>query len=112
MAVYTNNIVIEKGTDFSIDYNLSNKDGSVLNLTNYTVSAKLKKHFAATSSVGFAVSFVDAPNGKIKISMASSITSTLSPGRNVYDVVTTDSSNIVKKVIKGMAFVEESAAVW
>ena len=111
MAVYTNNISIEKGTDFSIDYNLSNKDGSVLNLTNYTVTAKLKRHYGATTSVGFAVSFVDATNGKIRISMASSITSTLYAGRNVYDVVTTDASNIVKKVIKGMAFVEESASV-
>lgn len=111
MAVYTNNIVIEKGTDFSIDYNLSNKDGSVLDLSNYTVTAKLKKHYGATTSVGFAVSYVDRSNGKIRISMASSITSALSSGRNVYDILATDGSNKTTKAVKGMAFVEETASV-
>lgn len=111
MSVYTNNITIERGTNFSIDYTLSNTDSSVINLTNYTVTAKVRKHFTATDSVGFAVSFVDAANGKIRISMASTVTSTLKSGRNVYDVLVTDASNKTTKAIKGMAFVEDTASL-
>jgi hypothetical protein len=40
MAVYAFNYILEKGTDFETELNLTEDDGSFLNLTGYTAAAK------------------------------------------------------------------------
>ena len=40
MAVYAFNYTLEKGTDFETELNLTEDDGSFLNLTGYTGAAK------------------------------------------------------------------------
>ena len=47
----------------------------------------MRKIPESSSHIGFGVSFTDRVNGKIKISMASTVTSTLKPGRYVYDLM-------------------------
>lgn len=111
MSVPAVNIVIEKGTDFEAIYNVSNADSSVYSLSNQSAAAKIRKHPTATTSKSFTTSITVAA-GEIKISMGSSITADLSPGRNYYDVILThNSTGKITKIFEGTAIVKDTVSV-
>ena len=103
MAVYVNNITVDTGSNFFREFYLDNSDGTPLDLTGYTGKSEVRKH---PDSVGaattFSVSFVDRSNGLIRLSLNKKQTTTIKPGRYVYDVMLTDSSNKKNIVIEGM----------
>lgn len=111
MSIPAVNLTIEKGTDFEATFNVSNSDGSVFSLINYTATSKIKKHPTATNSKTFSTTITVA-TGEIKISMGSTVTSQLTAGRNYYDVVITQSGTGKKqKVFEGTAIVSETVSV-
>jgi len=87
-AVYVSNLSINVGATFSQNFTLADATSdSVLDLTGYGHSAALRKHFTATTSTPFLTSVNDPTTGVITVSMGSSLTSTLTPGRYLYDLV-------------------------
>ena len=109
MAVPAVNIVIEKGTDFSTNFKLK-KDGSPIDLTGYTFSAKMRKYYTSTNYYTLNVqTLAPLSGGLIKVGMASSITSTIPSGRYVYDVLIT-LSGTTTKVIEGNVLVKGTAS--
>ena len=106
MAAYVSNIVVDVGASFDQSFNLESNANAPLNLTGYTGAAKLKKS-AATSktAANFVVSFPDPLQGQLKISLGSTITAGLKPGRYVYDVLLTDTSSMKTRVVEGSAIV-------
>ena len=106
MAAYVSNIVVDVGANFDQSFNLESNANAPLNLTGYTGAAKLKKS-AATSktAANFVVSFPDPLQGQLKISLGSTITAGLKPGRYVYDVLLTDTSSVKQRVVEGSAIV-------
>ena len=102
MSVYVNNITINTGEYFSRDFYLDNVDGTPLNLTSYTAASQIRKHPDSLSSTAtFNVGFVDRNNGRIRVSLASTITKEIKPGRYVYDVLFTDNTSKKSIVIEG-----------
>ena len=102
MAVYVNNITINTGEYFSRDYYLDNADGTPLDLTGYTASSHVRKHPDSLKPAGiFNVGFINRADGHIRVSLASTATTAIKPGRYVYDVMFTDSSNQKSIVIEG-----------
>ena len=111
MAVPVINIVIEKGTDFESSFTVYNPNGSTLDLNGYSSVSKLKKFPSSTESQSFSVGIVTAI-GKVVISMANTISSSLSEGRHYYDVIiANDSTGKKQKIVEGMAIVKSSASV-
>ncbi len=109
-AVSEVNLTIHKGTYFEETFSLSAEDGDVLNLTNSTATAKMKRH----STAGIAYTFstvVTVADSTVKIFMMPQVTATLPTGRCVYDLLVTSSSGIVSKVVEGNVFVEETVSV-
>lgn len=108
-AVYVSNIVINAGTDFSQIFSLEdNSSNSYLNLATYSMSAQMRKWSGSSSSVVFSTSIFDPAAGNVEISLGSTITTSLKPGRYVYDVIITNTSTGIKtRVIEGMALVRE-----
>jgi hypothetical protein len=105
MAVYISNIVIPIGADFQQTFFLENSNNTPLDLTNYTGSSLMKKHPSSlTVASTFEVSFPDRVNGKVKISLGSSITSSLKPGRYCYDILL-NSGTKKSRVVEGSAIV-------
>ena len=49
-AVSVVHLVIQKGTDFEETFALAAEDGGILNLTNQTATAKLRKHPTSSTS--------------------------------------------------------------
>jgi hypothetical protein len=107
-AVYVSNIVINAGADFSQTFNLESSDtSSALNLTDYTVSAQMRKYSGSLTATSFTTNVgTPATLGKITISLTSEQTISLKPGRYVYDIVI-DRSDVKTRVIEGMVLVRE-----
>ena len=102
MAVYVNNITIRTGEYFSRDFYLDNLDGSPLDLTGYSGSSQIRKHQESLNPTArFLLSFVDRVNGRIRLTLSSSTTATIKPGRYVYDILFTDPSDKKSIVIEG-----------
>lgn len=111
MAVYVNNIAINAGARFSQDLYLDNADGTSLNLVGYAASAYIRKHAeSSTKTAEFDVGIVDANNGRIRLSIASTITADIKPGRYVYDVLLRDSSNVKSIVVEGTVLARENSS--
>ena len=107
MAVPVVNIEIEQGTDFEAQFDITQTDGSALNLTNRSLSAKMRKHHTSAGSVGFGITFGATPSkGEITISLTDAQSCIITAGRYNYDViVTNDVTGKKEKVISGQALV-------
>ena len=107
-AVYVNNIVINAGANFAQTFNLESSDSnSALDLTGYTVSAQMRKYAGSSTGTNFTSNIIPPETlGKITISLSSSQTSNLKPGRYVYDIVI-DLGGEKTRVIEGMVLVRE-----
>lgn len=110
MAVPSVNIVIEKGTDYQEVFTVNNPDGSPLDLTGHIGVSKIKKHPESISSTSFNVGIVSAA-GQVVVSLANTITSSLSPGRYYYDVIVISSIGKKTKVVDGMVIVNPTESL-
>jgi hypothetical protein len=83
---------------------------SVFVLTNFSATAKIRKHPTATASTSFSTTITTA-TGEIKISMGSTLTADLTPGRNYYDVIITNSvTSKIQKVFEGTVIVSDTVS--
>lgn len=106
MAVYIANLQIDTGVDFQHGFSLGDNDtGSFLNLTNYTATSQMRKWAGSSTAVSFASTVTDPENGQIQISLGSTETVDLKPGRYVYDVNLEDAGGYKYKVVEGMVLV-------
>ena len=108
MAVPSVNLTIDKGTTFSTSIKLK-RDGGALNLTGYTLSAKMRKHYSASSYYSFTATSPSPTQGLVNVGMASSITSTIPVGRYVYDLLITYSGTTTK-ALEGTVIVKGTAS--
>ena len=106
MTVFVKNLIINAGEDFTEDLEIFSADGSgLVDLTNFTAQSQLRKHPDSTKFVGIAVTITSPLEGEINMSIASSITSTIKPGRHVYDVMLTRPSGGNLIGVEGTALV-------
>lgn len=108
-------ILIEQGATFELPFVLRDKLTKVpLDLTGYTGAAYLKRKAADVTIVAeFKVTFPDAPNGSVLVTMDSSVTTTLQCGTDdkaiqsqyVYDVPLTSPDGKVLRALMGKASV-------
>lgn len=107
-AVYVSNLVVNCGASFSQTFTLEEgATNSAYDLTGATAEAQLRKHAGSSTATDFTVSIV-APDtsGKLVLSLTSTQTSSLKPGRYVYDILVTK-DEVVNRVIEGMVLVRE-----
>ena len=97
------NIVIDQGTTFSLELNLTNDDNSAKNLADYTVTSQMRKSYEATTATDFTTAKVDA-TGKITISLTAAQTAALKSGRYVYDIEIASSAETLR-VLEGIVTV-------
>lgn len=106
MAQYEE-ITIDQGADATVELHLVEQDGSVKNLTNHTVTAKLKKNYNSDSAdtTDFTTTISDALSGVATMSLTNVQTDALKAGRYVYDVelsfVDSDGDIIIERVLEG-----------
>ena len=71
------NLFVDSGSDYSNIITVASSTGSALDLTNYTVKSQLRKSYGSSTAYAFTASVYDAVNGKIRLQMAASYSSTL-----------------------------------
>lgn len=109
-AVVTVNLTIDKGTTFDETFFFTNDDGTILNLSNTNITAKIKKHSASKIFYSFSVTCT-LNLGAITISMAPEVTASLPSGRCVYDVVLQSSNGKKRKLVEGNIIVRDSVSL-
>jgi len=100
------NFNIDRGTDFSLDVTIK-QNGAPLNLTGYTLTSKIKKHYGSDTS--YPITVVYSGNGVVNLSVASTVTSTIPIGRYYYDVLY-DTGSTTVKAIEGSVIVKGTAS--
>lgn len=104
MAAFTE-ITIEQGATFSTTVNVEDAYYNPVNLTGYSASSQMRKSYYSSSATNITASVTGTSNGEITLSMTSANTSSLTPGRYVYDLVINDGANTVTRVVEGIATV-------
>ena len=106
MTVFVQNLTINARENFSRDLDILSADGSGgVDLTGYSATSHLRKHTDSTKHVGIAVGITSAAEGKLTLSMTDTVTSTLKPGRHVYDVLLTKPSGSKIIAVEGNVLV-------
>ena len=101
-------LVIDQGTTFSTDINLTDQNGDPINLNGYTGNSLIKKWYTSSNSVPFQVS-LNGNTGVITLSLDANTSANLYPGRYVYDVDVTATTGAVSRVIEGYITVTPAA---
>ena len=101
MAIVSN-LIIDQGTTFKADIDVTDTDGNVLNLTGYTTAGQMRKSYASSTATDFTASIQSASNGTVRITLSAAQTNVLKAGRYVYDVeIKKTSTNEVTRVVEG-----------
>lgn len=114
MAQYEE-FTIDQGADVAVEIHCVNLDNTAKDLTNHTVTAKLKKTYTSDSdgTVSFN-SIVASPSsdGIVTLSLTNIQTDTLKAGRYVYDVelsfIDSAGDTIIERVLEGRVQVTPS----
>lgn len=106
---------IDQGADAAIEIHLVDKDGVKKDLTNHSITAKLKRTFNSDSDDTTDFNTIIASpstDGIATLSLTNTQTDALKPGRYVYDVemsfVDSDSNTIIERVLEGKVNVTPS----
>ena len=102
-------LIIDQGTTFSSTINISQSDGTLFQLNDYSARGKIKKAFSSSTSVDFTcVVNANSPSqDTVTISLNSIQTASLNSGRYVYDVIVSDTAGEVTRVVEGSVLVRQ-----
>ena len=98
------NLIIDQGSTFSTDINLTNDSGQALSLSGYTGASQMRKHYTSSNSTSFTVS-INATSGVVTLALSANQTANLVAGRYVYDVEVTDANNVISRIVEGLVTV-------
>ena len=108
MAVFSTNLVIYAHTDFEQTFLLEdNQSNSAKDLTGFNATARMKRQFAGGQLYSFTVEFPNRQLGKVRITMTSTNTGKIPPGKYFYELKLTDSGGVVERVIEGIVIVKQ-----
>jgi hypothetical protein len=98
------NLIIDQGTDFSAVIDVTDTSDNAFNLTGYSVAGQMRKNYASSAATTFVAS-QNGTSGQIALSLSSSETADLEPGRYLYDVEIRSAANTVTRVVEGIVTV-------
>ena len=105
MSVYVKNLTINTHVDFSENLELLQINGTPTDITGFTLESQVRKHPDSSTAYNFTVGITSSTEGKITLSMDDTITSTIKPGRYLYDVMITKASNEKLIAVEGQVLV-------
>lgn len=98
------NLYIDAGSNFSVIVTVRGSDGTPLNLNGYNVKSQMRKSYGSTVAHDFVATVYDANSGKIRLQMPASTSSSIKPGRYLYDIEIMQGSDTTTKtrVVEGL----------
>ena len=103
MAVFSTNLLIYKHTDFEQTFILEDsQSNSAKDLTDFTGTCKMQRTLNLGSLTEFNLAFTNRALGKVRISLTSTQTANIADGKYFYELMLTDPSGVVERVIEGV----------
>ena len=96
------NIVIDQGSTFSTEINLTDENGFPMNLVDYVANSQMRKWY--TSANPTAVFTTEIVDGTVILSLSATETANISAGRYVYDIELT-TGNTITRIVEGIVTV-------
>ena len=96
------NLYIDQGSDFNSIITLTNQDGTILDLTGYTVKSQFRKSYNSSSYVEFSASVYNASLGQITLGLTAAQSSAVAAGRYLYDIEITTSGGSKTRALEGI----------
>lgn len=93
---------IDQGSDFIAEFELENDDGTPMNLTGFSVYSQFRKSYNATTGYAFTTQITNAAQGKLTLRLLGTTSSTIKPGRYLYDVEVLSSGGAKTRVVEGI----------
>ena len=107
MAVFSTNLIIYKHTDFEQTFVLEDSlSNSAKDLTGFTGTCKMQRTLNLGSLTSFTLSFTNRALGKVRISLTNTQTANIPDGKYFYELMLTDPSGVVERVIEGVVIVK------
>jgi len=101
MAIISN-LVIDQGTTFQADIDVTDSAGDALNLSGYNAAGQMRKTYASNTAIDFTAGIQSEANGTVRISLSAAETHGIKAGRYVYDVeIKKTSTNEVTRIVEG-----------
>ena len=106
MAAYVE-LYMDQGATFSNFINITDDLTNVpVNVSGYTVTSQMRRsYYSANATANIVCTITNAAIGEITLSLSSSNTAIIKPGKYLFDVKTTDASNIVSRILEGIVTV-------
>jgi|TARA_R110000851_G_scaffold230776_1_gene383575 hypothetical protein len=104
MAAGTYDIVVDQGSDFSMEIAIST-DGSATAIATHTARAQLRPSpTSTTKTADFTCTITDASGGKLTMALSNSTTAAIAAGKYYYDIELVNTSNsVVTRLLQGVA---------
>lgn len=101
------NLVIDQGSDFIQDIEVTDANNALVNLTTYTGAAQIRKTYSSESYKAFTVA--TSANGIVQLSINAANTNALSPGQYVWDCELTElNTGVVTRIVEGIVTITPS----
>ena len=104
MAIIAN-IFVDQGADFQITVDVTDVNGAVLNMSGYTATGQIRKTYESSTVAATFTCTVTEDSGQVTMKLTDTVTAAMSPGRYVYDLVTTDGNGLKTRVVEGQAII-------
>tara|TARA_R110001606_G_C15400669_1_gene652911 strand:- start:5492 stop:5878 length:387 start_codon:yes stop_codon:yes gene_type:complete len=99
-VAYGVNLSIFAGADFRSSFHVKNNDSTNFDFTDFSGSSQMTKSVSVGSSsvaiASFNIGFTSATSGQFEISLGSTQTRPISPGRYVYDILVSSGSSLYR----------------
>jgi hypothetical protein len=93
----------DQGTDFTVNLDLTNDDGSTINVTNYTFSSSIRKsYYSSNVTANLTVTVANAASGNVVLSMNAATTANIRAGRYLYDIKMVRADSTKSRVVEGI----------
>lgn len=97
------NLYIDAGSDYSSIITVAGANGGPLNLSSYTIKSQLRRSFKSSVAYAFDASVANASAGQIRLILSAETSEQMEPGRWLYDVEITNTTNGLKRrVVEGV----------
>jgi hypothetical protein len=96
-------LTVDQGATFESTLDLTNDDGSAINVAGYVFSGQIRKsYYSANATANLIITVSSAANGNLVISLNSATTTNIKAGRYLYDVKMTSPSNTITRIVEGV----------
>ena len=103
------NLAIDQGTTFSVIFTVNDDTGTARNLTTFTARSQMRRSYYSTANTAFTVSIDNPSDGEITLNLSANTSTSLRPGRYVYDVELVSNTSTVERIVEGIVTIYPEA---